>query len=126
MAGIDQKDPDATGFQQFKQRNPVNPGGFHGHRVYPVLHQPIRQGLQVWGEGAKTAHRVLSPIRRDGGPDFPAANVYPGGVGMHDAQRVQLGRGFISFTLTFTTFTLAHAHLLKDWILAEANRLPYD
>jgi hypothetical protein len=37
VAGIDQKDPQPPRFQQFKQRDPVDPGGFHRHRVYPVL-----------------------------------------------------------------------------------------
>jgi hypothetical protein len=126
VTGVDQKEPQPPRFQQFKQRDLVDPGGLHCHRVDPVLNQPIRQGVQVRGESAKTAHRFLISVRRYGDPDFPAADVYPGGVGMNDAQHVRIGLGFINSSLTFTTFALAHAHLLKDGRLAAANRLRYD
>lgn len=110
MAGIDQKDPQPPRFQQFKQRDPVDPGGLHGHGVYLVFNQPIGQSVQVRGEGPKTAYRLPGPVRRHSHPDFPAAEVYPGGVGMDDAQRLQLG---LDFSSTLTTFVFAHGYLLK-------------
>lgn len=87
VAGVDQADFQAARFQQFKDRDPVHPGAFHCHRGNAAGGQPIGQGLQVGGEGAKGPHGWGLGSGRHRRPNLVLANVQAGRVGVHEAQR---------------------------------------
>jgi len=86
MAGVDQVDAEAAGFEDFKGGDPVDAGGFQRHRIHAAGYQPIGQGVQVRGEGGEAAYRLTIAVWGNGGPDFVGADVEAGGVGVDAAQ----------------------------------------
>ena len=65
VAGVDQDHFEAAFFQNFIQWNPVDPGRFHRNRLDPTLRKPIRQVVELGGEGAELTHRLMIPFARD-------------------------------------------------------------
>jgi hypothetical protein len=108
VTGVDQTDFQPGGFQDLKQGNPMDTGGFHGHGFHTTLEQPITQGVQVIGEGGEGAHRIGIGVARDGHLNRGGPDVNPGGVGM---KRGQLGAGFAAGFL-FDFFTVDILFLL--------------
>jgi hypothetical protein len=53
---IDQEHLKATRLKQFKEREPIDPGGFHGHGRDLALRQPVHHGFKVSRVSGKTAH----------------------------------------------------------------------
>jgi hypothetical protein len=79
---IDQLHREAARGEELKEGNPVDPGGFHGHGVHATAPQPVRQGVQVGGEGPELPHALplgiaaLGHGRKVGlGPDVDASGV---------------------------------------------------
>ncbi len=93
VAGVDQEAPDATRFENLEDGDPVDAGGLHRHRVHAAGEQPIGEGFQVGSEGSETAHRLAGVVWADGDPDFAAADVEAGRVGMDDSQGIQVFHG---------------------------------
>ena len=58
LARLDQVDLEATRLEQLKERNPIDPRGFHGYRGDVALGQPVRQGSEVGSIGGKAAYRL--------------------------------------------------------------------
>ncbi len=58
LTWLDQPDLEVMRFQQFKERNPVNAGRFHGDRGDAALFQPVGDGEQIVGIGPEAAHVV--------------------------------------------------------------------
>jgi len=56
LAGIHQQDLQTTRLQEREQRNPVDTGGFHGDGGHATVNEPVGQGVEVGGAGAKTTH----------------------------------------------------------------------
>jgi hypothetical protein len=56
LAGINQQDLQTTRLQELEQRNPVDTGGCHGDGGHATVNEPVGQGVEVGGEGAKTTH----------------------------------------------------------------------
>jgi len=81
MPGIDQADLQAMPFQDLKGRNPVDAGGFHGHRFDAALFEPAGHLLQVLGEGAEGPHGLRTSVGGHRAPMFAVANVDAGGIG---------------------------------------------
>ena len=88
LAGIDQEDLHAPGFQEFKEGNPVDPGGFHGDGGDATVDEPVGQGVEVGGEGAETAHGLGVAPRGHGDPVLGFADVDASGVGVADLEGV--------------------------------------
>ena len=49
VLSIDQMDFNVSRLQDLKQWNPVDASGLHCHRVDAALLQPVRQGVQIFG-----------------------------------------------------------------------------
>jgi hypothetical protein len=64
MPGIDQIDAEAPALQQFIERDPIDAGGFHRHRIYRAGSQPLGQRFQILGEALELANRAFVPVRR--------------------------------------------------------------
>ncbi len=108
VGAVDQVDLEAASLQQLEDWNPVDAGGFHRHGLHTAFLEPIGEGFQVRGEGGETAHRVTGQVGADGGPDFAAADVETGGVGVDEGHR-------------FERVGWVH-HNLHSEILCSANR----
>jgi hypothetical protein len=52
--------------QDLKDRDPVDPGRFHGDRLYAAASEPIRQSLEITREGPERSHRFFVAIRANG------------------------------------------------------------
>jgi hypothetical protein len=63
VAGIDQQNLEAALLQDLEHRNPVDPGRLHGDRLDPALLEPVRQTMEIIGEGAERADRLRGAIR---------------------------------------------------------------
>ena len=90
LPGVDQEDLDTARLQEFKQGNPVDPGGFHGHRGDTAVEKPVGEGLEVSGEGAEPADRLGA---RSGGT---ATQCSASPMSMPAAWGLYSGRGRVS------------------------------
>ena len=61
VPGVDQQNLEAALLQDLEHRNPV--GRLHGDRLDPALLEPIRQTMEIIGEGAERADRLRGAIR---------------------------------------------------------------
>jgi len=91
VARIDQQHREAARLQQLEQGDPVHAGGFHGDGVDPAGPEPIGQGVEVYREAGKLAHRFIVSIRRHGHEVGRGSDVDAGRVGVGDRQG---GSGF--------------------------------
>jgi hypothetical protein len=66
--GINQLDVKAALFEDFEQRNPVDPRRLHHDSLNLTLPQPFGQGVEIGRKGPKALHRPLIAIR---GQQFP-------------------------------------------------------
>ena len=86
VLSIDQMDFNVSRLQDLKQWNPVDASGLHCHRVDAALLQPVRQGVQIFGECGKRSDRFGIPIGRYGDKDLGGPNINTAGVGSHCGQ----------------------------------------
>ena len=87
LAGLDEEDLEATGFEQLEEGDPVDAGGFEHDRGDAGLREPIGQGGEVGRVGAEGADLLGS----DAGDVVIGVDVDARGVGVDDRQ----GRGGI-------------------------------
>src|ERR1700722_7213057 len=74
-------------FEDVVERNPVDSGGFHGHRGDTTTQQPFGHLLQVRRKGGENSYRVLVAVGWHGNKNFPRADV--------DACRIRLQNGAV-------------------------------
>ena len=65
-AGVDEQDLQPAGFEDVVDRDPVDAGGFHGDGGDPTGDQPIREAVEVGGEGPEELDRGRVPIGGNG------------------------------------------------------------
>ena len=87
MPRVDQQHREAARVAQLEQRDPVHAGGFHRDGVDAALGEPVGQALQLSGEAAELAHRLVIAIGRHGHEVAGAADVDAGRVGVGQGQR---------------------------------------
>ena len=63
VPGVDQQNLEAALLQDLEHRNPVDPSRLHGDRFNPALLEPVRQTIEIIGEGAERADRLRGAIR---------------------------------------------------------------
>ena len=68
--------------QHFIGAEPVDAGGFHGHRRHGLLLEPVAQGVELAGGGAEHLRRVSG----DGDVEGLAADINAGGLRVEDRQ----------------------------------------
>ena len=67
VAGVDEQHLEATRFEDVVDRDPVDPGGFHGDAGDATGDEPVGEPLEVGGEGPEGSDGGGVPIGRDGG-----------------------------------------------------------
>ena len=85
MAGVDEEDFDAGGFEDVVAGDPEAAGAFHGDGGDAVFPKPVAQLVETFGEGGETADGFVGSVGRDGGDDLVCGDVEPGGVGVEFA-----------------------------------------
>ena len=63
---VDEQDLEAAGFEDVVDRDPVDPGGLHGHGGDATGDQPVGEALEVGGKGPEGLDERGVPIGRDG------------------------------------------------------------
>ena len=66
MAGVDEQDLEAAGFEDVGDRDPVDPGGFHGDARHAAGDEPVGEAFEVGGKRPEGLDGRGVPIRRDG------------------------------------------------------------
>ena len=80
VAGVDETHLEAAVLEDLEERDPVDPGGLHRHRSDGAGLEPIRQGLEIPGEGPEVADRLRVAFRghrhvMDGGSKVDAGGI---------------------------------------------------
>jgi hypothetical protein len=65
---IDQEDCEAAGFEEFKERDPIDAGGLEGDGGDPTGGEPVRQRFQVGSAGPEAAYWLGVVTGGDGNP----------------------------------------------------------
>ena len=93
VAGVDQQDLEPLGLEQLVQRDPVDAGRFHGHRVDLVLAQEGDDGLQAVGVGGELPDQAGVGFggEADADPVGARADVDAGGVRVQHGQGLDVG-----------------------------------
>src|ERR1700693_1619935 len=79
-------------FQDFEDRDPVNPGRFHHDRPDAALGEPVGQPVKVIGEGLERSDRFLVAIRADSRDMYRGADIDRGRGRMNWEQTTRLAR----------------------------------
>ena len=90
VAGIDQEDFEAAGFEDVVDRDPVDAGGFHGDAGDATRDEPVGEAFEVRGEGPEGLNGRRVPIGRDRHIVLAGAAVDAGDI---DLDAVENGRG---------------------------------
>jgi hypothetical protein len=97
VPGVDDAGPETSPVEDLVQRNPVNAGGFHGCGGDATALQPIRQPVEIFGERAEAAHRLIIGILRHRHENLARANIDACRTGLLDGPVTQTQAG-VSFS----------------------------
>lgn len=109
VAGVDDEDFKAARFENFEDRDPVDAGGFHGHGIDLSGCEPIRESMEISGEGGERADGSIEAVLGDGGPNLLIADIETSRV------EIDLLEGFERDDFAVTTFgmgLLGHDRIL--------------
>jgi hypothetical protein len=87
-----QFDLKALGFQELKQRNPIDTGGFQSDGSHAALLQPCDDLLEIGSVGAELSDRVGVPVGWDTNHVHIGMHVDLGRIWVDDLQRRGRGR----------------------------------
>jgi len=80
VSGVDEEDLKTAFIEDFKDGDPVDAGGLHGHGVDATGQEPIGQSMQGTGIGLEGPDGLGTTVFRHSGIDFRGADVETGGV----------------------------------------------
>ena len=75
VPGVDHHHLEPALFEDFEDRNPVNAGRFHDHRLDPAPGEPVRQPMKVIGKGPERPNRFFVAIWTDGRDVYCGADI---------------------------------------------------
>ncbi len=88
VAGVDEDDVNAAGFEDLEDGNPVHAGGFHRHVRDQTGDQPVGEPVQIAREGGKRSDRRGVAIGRHGDEMFGRAAIDPGSMGVDTIEHI--------------------------------------
>ena len=88
VARVDEDHLEAARLEDLEDRDPVDAGGFHRHVGDATRGQPVRQPMEIAGEGRKRLDRGGIAIGGHGDEVFGRPAIDPGGVRMDAGQGV--------------------------------------
>ena len=80
VAGVDEQDLDPAGLEDVVDRDPVDPGRFHGDARHATGEEPLGEACEVGGKGPEGLDGGGIPIRRDGHVVLSGAAVEAGDI----------------------------------------------
>src|SRR6266446_891508 len=110
--GADQTTLEATGFQGLEQRHPIDAGGCHRDRLDTAVDEPVRQGLEISGLGAKSTDDLLIVTVGDAGHDCMRTTIHTSGVEVDRAHALEGTSFAMGRSGTIASAQLAHGGLL--------------
>jgi hypothetical protein len=85
VSGVDQHNLEPALLQDLVCRDPVNPGRFHDHRLYPTTGELVRQPMKILGERLERPNRFRIAIWADRRHVHGGSNI--------DRRRSRMNRG---------------------------------
>ena len=82
MLAVDDQHCQSRRLQHLVGAEPIDAGGFHGHRVDALLFEPVAQGVELAGGGAENFRRLPG----DGDVEGFAAGINAGGLRIQNRQ----------------------------------------
>src|SRR5215469_11105636 len=86
MACVHQNDPQSRLGQDLEDREPIDSGGLHRHRIDATAFQPGGHALYILGKGGELLHRIYIPVWWHRYVVGLVTDINPGRVGMHDIE----------------------------------------
>jgi hypothetical protein len=86
VAGINQQDLETTRLPEHAHGHPGDAGRCHRDRGDAAVEEPVGEGIEGGGAGAKAAHRLGDALWWHGHPVLGFAEVHAGGVGGEDLE----------------------------------------
>src|SRR5689334_4653658 len=103
LAGIDQEYAYAARFEDLINRQPVDAGRFHRHRINPTNLEPVGQRVEIGRESGEGANRTAVTIGGHTGVDLVGADIEAGCVGMDTRQGITVSSSGSNNTRWHTT-----------------------
>jgi hypothetical protein len=97
VAGMDQSDLKAAGFEDLQQGNPVHARGCHSHRRDPAGREPVGQAMHVTGKGAQCLERLGIAVWGDADPMLLRSHIDASGMRMDEGHVLGRGRVLLAF-----------------------------
>ena len=100
MSCVDQTDFHSSGFKDLEDRDPIDTGAFHGHGANTASHQPVGQGVEIFGKGGKATNRIRIAIGWNSHVESRRTDIDSCGIGVND--RLALLTGFVAARRSFS------------------------
>jgi len=95
VTGVDEQHVEAARLEDLVERNPVDAGGLHRHRLDAACLEPVGEALEVVGQTREAPNRPLVAVLWHSDPVSRGADVDPGGIQVNFLKKaLALPRGF--------------------------------